>query len=86
MSGEGHIYRHEEPHGPGPVHFHLDPETRGVGVNVPGAFAEYLRIPAFNDFHLPPEVDGRGLARFSIRWQRGAYTRSPSTWCGERTC
>ncbi|MGR4000819.1 MAG: L-threonine 3-dehydrogenase [Alphaproteobacteria bacterium] len=27
---------------------HLDPETRGIGVNLPGAFAEYLRLPAFN--------------------------------------
>jgi threonine 3-dehydrogenase len=38
-------------------HFHLDPETKGVGVNVPGAFAEYLKIPAFNAIHLPPEID-----------------------------
>jgi threonine 3-dehydrogenase len=38
-------------------HFHLDPETKGVGVNVPGAFAEYLKLPAFNAIHLPPEVD-----------------------------
>lgn len=28
--------------------FHLDPETRGIGVNVDGAFAEYLCMPAFN--------------------------------------
>ena len=28
--------------------FHLDPETRGIGVNEPGAFAQYLRLPAFN--------------------------------------
>ena len=38
-------------------HFHLDPETKGIGVNLPGAFAEYLKIPAFNAIHLPPEVD-----------------------------
>ena len=50
------IDRHEEPHGRA-GHFHLDPETKGVGVNVPGAFAEYLKIPAFNAIHLPPEVD-----------------------------
>ncbi len=37
--------------------FHLDPETRGVGVNVPGAFAEYLRLPAFNAIRLPDEID-----------------------------
>ena len=38
-------------------HFHLDPETKGVGVNVPGAFAEYVKVPAFNVIHLPEEVD-----------------------------
>ncbi len=37
--------------------FHLDPKTRGVGVNVPGAFAEYLRLPAFNAIRLPDEID-----------------------------
>ena len=37
--------------------FHLDPETRGIGVNEPGAFAEYLRLPAFNVVPLPDEVD-----------------------------
>ncbi len=37
--------------------FHLDPETRGIGVNEPGAFAEYLRLPAFNVVPLPDAVD-----------------------------
>jgi len=37
--------------------FHLDPETRGVGVNVPGAFAEYLRLPAFNAVPLPDDIE-----------------------------
>ncbi len=37
--------------------FHLDPNTRGVGVNVPGAFAEYLRLPAFNAIKLPDDID-----------------------------
>jgi threonine 3-dehydrogenase len=36
--------------------FHLAPDTRGIGVNVPGAFAEYLRLPAFNVIKLPPEI------------------------------
>ena len=36
--------------------FHLDPQTRGVGVNRPGAFAEYVVIPAFNVVGLPDEV------------------------------
>lgn len=35
---------------------HLCRNTRGVGVNRPGAFAEYLVIPAFNAFKLPDEV------------------------------
>lgn len=37
-------------------HFHLCPNTIGVGVNRPGAFAEYLAIPAFNVFKLPDYV------------------------------
>lgn len=37
--------------------FHLDPETRGIGVNEPGAFAEYLRLPAFNVVPLPDAID-----------------------------
>lgn len=37
--------------------FHLDPETRGIGVNEQGAFAEYLRLPAFNVVPLPDAID-----------------------------
>jgi threonine 3-dehydrogenase len=37
--------------------FHLDPETRGIGVNVPGAFAEYLKLPAFNLVALPDSIE-----------------------------
>ena len=36
--------------------FHLDPATRGIGVNEQGAFAEYLRLPAFNVVPLPDGV------------------------------
>ncbi len=36
--------------------FHLDPATRGIGVNEQGAFAEYLRLPAFNVVPLPDEI------------------------------
>jgi threonine 3-dehydrogenase len=36
--------------------FHLDPETRGIGVNVQGAFGEYLRLPAFNVVPLPDDI------------------------------
>ncbi|MDE2446024.1 MAG: L-threonine 3-dehydrogenase [Alphaproteobacteria bacterium] len=56
VSGEGHLIGMKSRMARA-GHFHLDPETKGVGVNVPGAFAEYLKIPAFNAIHLPDEVD-----------------------------
>ncbi|MDQ5921983.1 MAG: threonine 3-dehydrogenase [Pseudomonadota bacterium] len=37
-------------------HFHLCPNTVGLGVNRPGAFAEYLALPAFNVFKLPDYI------------------------------
>ncbi|MEM8578732.1 MAG: L-threonine 3-dehydrogenase [Pseudomonadota bacterium] len=37
--------------------FHLDPATRGIGVNEQGAFAEYLKLPAFNVVPLPDAID-----------------------------
>ena len=36
---------------------HLCPNTKGVGVNIPGAFAEYLAIPARNAFKIPEGID-----------------------------
>jgi len=55
-SGEGHLIgRHSRQSRSG--RFHLDPETRGVGVNEPGAFAQYLRLPAFNVVPLPDAID-----------------------------
>jgi len=36
---------------------HLCRNTSGVGVNRPGAFAEYLKIPAANVFALPEAID-----------------------------
>ena len=56
VSGEGHLIGMKSRMARA-GHFHLDPETKGIGVNLPGAFAEYLKIPAFNAIHLPPEVD-----------------------------
>jgi len=56
VSGEGHVIgMHSRAARAG--RFHLDPETRGIGVNIPGAFAEYVRIPAFNVVALPDDVD-----------------------------
>ena len=37
---------------------HLCAHTQGVGVNRPGAFAEYLVIPAMNAYHLPDDITG----------------------------
>ncbi|MGB4827354.1 MAG: L-threonine 3-dehydrogenase [Paracoccaceae bacterium] len=55
-SGEGHLIgRHSRQSRAGK--FHLDPETRGIGVNEPGAFAEFLRLPAFNVVPLPDAID-----------------------------
>lgn len=55
-SGEGHLIGHQSRQSRSGK-FHLDPETRGIGVNEPGAFAEYLRLPAFNVVPLPDEID-----------------------------
>jgi len=35
---------------------HLCRNTRGIGVSLPGCFAEYLRLPAFNAFPLPDSI------------------------------
>ncbi len=56
VSGEGHLIGKESRQARAGK-FHLDPETRGVGVNAPGAFAEYLSLPAFNVVPLPDKVD-----------------------------
>jgi threonine 3-dehydrogenase len=56
VSGEGHLIGMKSRMARA-GHFHLDPETRGIGVNVPGAFAQFMKLPAFNVIHLPPEVD-----------------------------
>lgn len=55
VSGEGHVIDiNSEAARMG--RFHLDPNTKGIGVNRPGAFAQYLAIPAFNIVPLPERV------------------------------
>lgn len=54
-SGEGHLIGHHSRQSRAGK-FHLDPETRGIGVNEQGAFAQYLRLPAFNVVPLPDEI------------------------------
>lgn len=56
VSGEGHIVGHGS-RASRAGKYHLDPETKGIGVNLPGAFAEYVKIPAFNIVPLPEAVD-----------------------------
>ncbi len=56
VSGEGHLIGKTSRQSRAGK-FHLDPETRGIGVNEPGAFAEYLALPAFNAVPLPDAID-----------------------------
>ena len=55
-SGEGHLIGKQSRQSRAGK-FHLDPATRGIGVNEQGAFAQYLRLPAFNVVPLPDEID-----------------------------
>ncbi len=54
-SGEGHLIGKNSRQSRAGK-FHLDPATRGIGVNEQGAFAQYLRLPAFNVVLLPDEI------------------------------
>lgn len=56
VSGEGHVVTMNS-RASRAGKFHLDPHTKGIGVNLPGAFAEFVRIPAFNAVPLPDSVD-----------------------------
>lgn len=54
-SGEGHLIETDSRQSRAGK-FHLDPGTRGIGVNVQGAFAQYLKLPAFNVVPLPDDI------------------------------
>lgn len=56
VSGEGHVVGMKS-RASRAGKYHLDPDTKGIGVNLPGAFAEYLKIPAFNIVPLPDAID-----------------------------
>ena len=47
VTGEGHVVGRRSRNARAGK-FHLDPETKGIGVNLPGAFAQYLALPEFN--------------------------------------
>lgn len=55
VSGEGHLIGHKS-RASRAGKFHLDPETRGIGVNEQGAFAQFLKLPAFNVVPLPDDI------------------------------
>jgi threonine 3-dehydrogenase len=56
VSGEGHVVGMQS-RASRAGKYHLDPDTKGIGVNLPGAFAEFAKIPAFNIVPLPDEID-----------------------------
>jgi threonine 3-dehydrogenase len=63
---------------------HLCRNTFGVGVNRPGAFAEFLALPAVNAFKIPDNIADDLAAIFDPSAMRRTR-RSPSTWWA-RTC
>lgn len=76
VSGEGHIIC-------GQCHncraglFHLCPNTKGVGVNRPGCFAEYLSIPQSNVIAIP---DNMPMEIASILDPLGNATHTALSW------
>ena len=56
VSGEGHVVGNRSRNARA-GRFHLDPDTKGIGVNLPGAFAEYVKLPEFNVIPLKPDFD-----------------------------
>ena len=43
---------------------HLCTQTKGIGVNLPGAFAEYIVVPAANLWLIPPQIPSEIAAFF----------------------
>ena len=54
VTGEGHVVGNRSRNARA-GRFHLDPDTKGIGVNLPGAFAEYMALPEFNVIPLGEE-------------------------------
>ena len=61
---------------------HLCRNTNGVGVNRPGAFAEYLSMPAFNAFKLPDSISD-DLASIFDPYGNAAHTALSFDLVGE---
>lgn len=63
VSGEGHITcGHCRNCRAGRRHYCAN--TQGIGVDIPGAFGEYLILPAENGFKLPADIDDKMAAIF----------------------
>jgi threonine 3-dehydrogenase len=56
VSGEGHVVSMRS-RAARAGRFHHAPDTKGIGVTLPGAFAELLALPAFNVVPLPDDID-----------------------------
>ncbi|MEL6686748.1 MAG: L-threonine 3-dehydrogenase [Pseudomonadota bacterium] len=56
VSGEGHVVGRKSRNARAGK-FHLDPDTKGIGVNLPGAFADYMALPEFNVIPLGDDFD-----------------------------
>ncbi len=56
VTGEGHVVGNKSRNARA-GRFHLDPDTKGIGVNLPGAFAQYMALPEFNIIPLKPDFD-----------------------------
>jgi len=63
VSGEGHIVCGQCRNCRG-GRLHLCPKTIGIGVNIQGAFAEYLKLPASNVCPIPDEIPDEIAAIF----------------------
>lgn len=55
VTGEGHVVGRRSRNARA-GRFHLDPDTKGIGVNLPGAFAQYMALPEFNVIPLPETI------------------------------
>jgi len=55
VTGEGHVVGRRSRNARA-GRFHLDPDTKGIGVNLPGAFAQFMALPEFNVIPLPESI------------------------------
>ena len=61
---------------------HLCPNTQGIGINRPGAFAEYLALPAVNAYPLPDSIPD-AIAAFLDPFGNAAHTALSFDLVGE---